>query len=267
MSNKRLTWIRGAGELGSATAVTLHKAGFHVLLSELAWPLAIRRPVTFTDAMYSGKTEVEGICSVHCSLDDYQAVREDGKIPIVTDSDSISTLVLPEIIIDARMLKREINSFILKAGITVGLGPGITAGRTCQAVIETKRGHSLGKIIWDGKALSNTGIPGEIAGESKRRVIFSPGNGKIEWFVNFGKLVIKDELIGKLDRDNIKASISGIIRGLIAPQTQIKSGMKICDIDPRGAEVNYIEISDKARCVARGVLEAILICETMQTVK
>ena len=259
MENEKLVWIRGAGELGSAIAVTLHRVGYLVLISELSHPLAIRRTVTFTDAIYFGTTEVEDVPADLISINDYQSALENRRIPIVVDDLEIRNLISPDIIVDARMLKKRIPSFINYAEISIGLGPEISAGITCNAVIETNRGHALGKIIWHGMAETNTGIPGAVGGESKRRIVIASKGGKIEWKVKFGEIVTKGDLLGKIDKTDVKAPLSGIVRGLIAPQTNITSGIKIGDIDPRGEEINYMELSDKARCVARGVLEAILV--------
>jgi len=267
MKNEKLVWVRGAGELGSAIALILHSVGYPVILSELSRPLAIRRTVTFTDAIFRRTTAVEGVSADFVSIDDYALVLENSRIPIVVDNIKIKNMISPDIIVDARMLKKQISTFINDAEISIGLGPEISAGISCNAVIETKRGHTLGKIIWQGMAEANTGIPGEIGGESKRRLVIAPRDGRVEWKVKFGDIVQSGDLLGKIYKMAVNAPLSGIVRGLIAPQTKITSGMKIGDIDPRGAKVNCMEISDKARCVARGVLEAILICQNSNLTK
>jgi xanthine dehydrogenase accessory factor len=257
--NERVVWIKGAGELGSAVAVSLWRIGLRVLLSEMENPLAIRRTVAFSDAIFGESVkEVEGIPSKLADLHDYKTVLDSGTIPIIIDQEGIIDAITPDIIIDARMLKINMKSMIHDARFTVGLGPGFSAGETCHAVIETNRGHSLGKIIWNGSAMPNTGLPGQLGGETVKRVIRAMISGSIEWNVDFGDKVIKGQSLGLINgQDNIISPISGIVRGLISPKIPVTKNLKIADIDPRGSVVNSNEISDKARCIARGVMESI----------
>ncbi len=251
-------WIRGAGELGSAIAHLLHRIGFSVFLSELESPLAIRRVVTFSDAMFDGFSEVEGISAKRCSISEMENVFSAGEIPILADFDSLKSVNF-KIYIDARMLKKVQKDAREFADFSIGLGPGFTANRNCDAVIETMRGHNLGKIIWDGSAQTNTKIPGNIGGKTHERIIKSPENGKVDWFVDFGEIVQNNQLLGKIGNTDILAKISGIVRGLISPKVSTSKNMKIGDIDPRGKSINFRTISEKSRCIARGILEAILI--------
>lgn len=253
-------WVRGAGELASATAHCLHSVGFRVVLSDLAVPLAIRRTVSFSEAMIRGTAELEGIQALQCAFSDVPNVLSQNKIALIEDDlESIGALH-PDIMVDARMLKRHERSLLPLAPITVGLGPGFHAGRDCHAVIETLRGHDLGRIIWKGPARANTGIPGEVGGESYRRVIRAPQSGSIEWVVDIGDVVSVGALMGRLaGKYEIRAPLQGLVRGLISPRVPASPGLKIADIDPRGSIVDHLSISDKARSVGRGVLEAILI--------
>ncbi|MBC8214460.1 MAG: EF2563 family selenium-dependent molybdenum hydroxylase system protein [Candidatus Marinimicrobia bacterium] len=252
-------WIRGAGELGSATAHLLHRIGFSVFLSELENPLAIRRPVTFSDAIFNGFSEVEGARAKFCSISKIEKVFSADEIPILIDNSDLMKNACFEIYIDARMLKTIQNDSRNIANISIGLGPGFTAKNNCDVVIETMRGHNLGKVIWDGSAQSNTGIPGNIGGKTKDRIIKSPANGTVDWLVDFGEIVQKYQALGKVGNTEILTKIHGIVRGLIYPKVAILDGMKIGDVDPRGTSVNFRAISEKSRCIARGVLEAILI--------
>ncbi len=253
---KQLIWIRGAGELGSAVAVSLYKSGFNLFLSEIQSPKAIRRTVSFCDAVFNGESIVEGVRAFYS--DNYTLLNDKKSIvPLFLDNPERILQLNPKIIIDARMLKSYKNDYRPWAEYFIGLGPGFTAGENCHAVIETKRGHSLGKIIWKGSPEVNTGIPGNIGGETSKRVVYAPISGKLSWFVRFGDYVDHDQIIGKIDSHQISASISGTIRGLIHPSIPMQKGLKIADIDPR-ENVNYHSISDKARSVGRAVLEAIL---------
>ena len=251
--------LRGAGELASAVAVTLHRVGFKVLMTELPVPLAIRRTVSFSDAMLNGRSEVEGIQSLKADLKNYIEIINDDKIPILEDSIELLSLIKPNFYIDARMLKTDLIDRRNNAYFTIGLGPGFKVGANCDSVIETKRGHSLGKVIWHGSAQKNTGIPGTIGGQSKNRVIHAESDGKINWCVNIGDEVQEYQVLGEIANLEIRSQISGIVRGLISPLVNVSSRMKIADIDPRGSEIDYKTISDKARNISRGVLEAMLI--------
>jgi xanthine dehydrogenase accessory factor len=259
-------WVRGAGELGSATALILHRVGFRVFLSELPQPLAIRRTVTFSDAMFDGTATItdgsaEGeTTAVRCDPAEIPTLLQQHKLPLAADSTSELLAHKSRVVVDARMLKQEVADFRSWAPLTIGLGPGFTAGKTCHAVIETARGHDLGRVIWDGPARPNTGIPGRLGGETVRRVIYAPATGRLEWRVDLGAVVAPDELLGVIDnRIEVRTPIGGLVRGLIHHDVPITKGLKLADIDPRGAAVDYRRLSDKARCVGRGVLEAILV--------
>lgn len=264
---KNTVVIRGAGELASAVAVVLHRVGFQVILTELLKPLAIRRTVCFSDAMLNGTAEVEGIQAVKyekpykgCEpLQGYIDILSNRKIPVLQDSIEIIQRIKPELLIDARMIKKSVNDRRSLAQFTVGLGPGFKVGVNCDAVIETIRGHNLGLVIWEGSASLNTGVPGKIGGESARRVIKSPTAGNIKWAVDFGDIVEQNQVIGKLGEIEIKSHIGGMVRGIISPHVTVTKRMKIADVDPRGKEVDFNSISDKARCIGRGVLEAAMI--------
>jgi xanthine dehydrogenase accessory factor len=257
--------IRGAGEMASAVGVILQRVGFSVILTELPIPHAIRRTVCFSDAMLCETAEVEGIKAVKADVANYLEFLRNGAIPVLTDSIEIIKNIKPEFLIDARMLKKSVNDRRLLAQFSVGLGPGFTVGENCDAVIETMRGHDLGRVIWHGSASPDTGVPGKIGGEGAMRVVYSPEVRninqsaqklqQIKWLVDFGDIVKQNQVLGKLGEIEIKSQISGIVRGLISPTVNVAKGMKIADVDPRGIEVDYTTISDKARCVSRGVLD------------
>jgi len=260
MFDNLLIWIRGAGEAGSAAAHVLKNTGFRVILSELAEPLAIRRTVTFSDAVYDKRSEVEGLTAELADEHTFENVLEMNDIPVLIDDAGVILSLKPDLVVDARMLKSKSESLKHYAAFTVGLGTGFTAAEDCHAVIETMRGHDLGKIIWEGRAMADTGVPAELGGESNRRVIYSAAAGKAVWKVDFGDMVKRGEIIGRIDDGTkILAQIDGMVRGLISPQTPFGRKIKIADIDPRGEEVDYLSISDKSRSIGRGVLEAVLL--------
>jgi xanthine dehydrogenase accessory factor len=254
-----LIWIRGAGELASACAYSLHRSGFRVVLSELPAPLAIRRSVCFSEAMLCGHADVEGVTAVKCELADVNDMLSGNQIALVGDNPQGITALHPDAIIDARMLKKDPGNLVQLAPFAIGLGPGFHAGKNCHAVIETLRGHQLGKIIWEGPPQADTGIPGELGGATSLRVIHANGDGFAAWHVEIGDVVREGDFLGTIsDSHELHAPLAGLVRGLISPAVPVTTGLKIADIDPRGRSVDHLAISDKARSVGRGALEAIL---------
>ncbi len=252
-------WVRGAGELGSAAAMTLRRVGIPVFLSELPRPLAIRRTVTFSDAILEGTATVEDIQGVRATVENAHHLISAGKIPVLADSPVIAQRLAPQVAVDARMFKGRADGTATRAPFIIGLGPGFTAGENCGAVVETMRGHNLGRVIWSGSAQPNTGIPGELGGETARRVIYAPTTGNLKWEVDFGALMEPGQRLGTINGYEIVTPLAGLVRGLISPRVPMTSGLKIADIDPRGDAVDYRTVSDKARAVSRAVLEAVLV--------
>jgi len=253
-------WVRGAGELGSAVALCLHRCGFRVLLSERHPPLAIRRTVTFSDAIIDGEATVESVTAKKFDYR-YGSVLKwpQDCIPLFPDDPEKLRNFNPLVLVDARMIKQYNQDFRQWATLVIGLGPGFVAGQNCHAVIETMRGHQLGRIIREGAAAVNTGIPGIIGGESARRVIHAAAAGTIRWMVAIGDLVHSGNPMGVIHGDlTIPAPLNGIVRGLINPLVKVKKGLKIADVDPRGQQVDYRRVSDKSNAIARAVLETVL---------
>ena len=262
---KDLIIVRGGGDLATGTAYKLKRCGFPVLILETANPAAIRRTVAFSEAVFQGHQTVEGI-TCHLAETPEQAVSllADGKLAILVDpaGASISRLQ-PLAVVDGILAKKNLGTNRDMAPITIGLGPGFTAGYDVDAVIETKRGHTLGMVLRSGSAAKNTGVPGLIDGCGRERVIYSPAAGILHSKKNITDRVFKDEVIAVIETDTgsipVKASLDGIIRGLLRDGYPVSSGFKIADIAPRIQEQqNCFTISDKARCIAGGVLEAIL---------
>lgn len=254
--------VRGGGDLATGTISKLHRCGYKVLILETATPSAIRRNVAFSEAMYDRETKVEGIiCKKINHLEEAEKVWEKDGIPILEDSKgTVIEKLRPFVVVDAILAKRNLGTSKKMAPVTIALGPGFTAGVDVDAVIETKRGHDLGRIYYQGSAAPNTGIPGIIAGYGKERVIHSPADGILCQIKGIGCCVKKGEEIAKVGTEPVLASLDGILRGMIREGYQVKKGMKIADIDPRmDQQKNCDTISDKARCIAGGVLEALLV--------
>ncbi len=255
-----LIWVRGAGELGSAVAHLLHRVGFRVYLSEISPPLAIRRIVTFSDAISMGETSVEGVTARKSeSLSLPPDTRWD-HIPLFEDDRDNLLAFRPTVMVDGRMLKQQIEDYREWADLMIGLGPGFFPQKNCHVAIETMRGHDLGRIISSGSPLADTGIPGSLGGQTLRRLIRASTDGLVAWEVEFGELVVQGQQLGVIDnREAVIAPTDGILRGMISHETPVVAGMKIGDVDPRGNTVRYEQISEKARAIAAGVFEAIVL--------
>ncbi|NOZ73939.1 MAG: EF2563 family selenium-dependent molybdenum hydroxylase system protein, partial [FCB group bacterium] len=228
-------WIRGAGELASAVAVTLKRCGFAVILSELNRPLAIRRTVTFSDALLEGTAAVEGLRARKVSRIDSGRWKAGEIIPVGVDQPDVFEKLNPDVYIDGRMLKKALPDGRHVAPLTVGLGPGFTVGENCHAAIETHRGHDLGRVLWNGAPLPDTAVPGNLGGATRKRVLYAPESGRVRWEVNFGDLVTSGDPLGVINETTVVcAAVDGQVRGLIHPLTPIVKGLKIADVDPRG---------------------------------
>ncbi len=253
--------VRGAGDLATGVALRLYRSGFRrLLLLETEHPLAVRRLVSFSEAINIGKVSIEGITARR--IDDVEMLGQwpsDTTIPIVVDPAGESIRKLrPDIVIDAIIAKRNLGTTIDDAELVIGLGPGFSAGRDVDCVIETQRGHHLGRVIWDGGAAPDTGIPGNIGGYSTERLLRAPNPGIFTTGCNIGDTVEEGQCMAKVDSSPVCANISGVIRGLLRSATPVDRGTKLGDIDPRGKVTFCTTASDKAMAVGGGVLEAIL---------
>lgn len=254
--------VRGGGDVATGTIQKLHRSGFKVLVLETEKPTAIRRNVAFSEAVYEGKTVVEGIKAVLANTpDEIETAFRDGFVPVAVDKEGkLIDIFKPCAVVDGILAKKNLGTNRSMAPLTIALGPGFCAGRDVDVVIETMRGHNLGRLIFEGYAMENTGMPGEISGYTSERVIYSPGDGIIKNINKIGDIVKQNETIALIEDMEVKAQISGLLRGIIRDGTLVRKGLKIADIDPRVNEIeNYNSISDKARCIGGGVLEAILM--------
>ncbi len=259
--------VRGGGDIASGTIQKLYRSGFKVVVLEVEKPTAIRRNVAFSDAIYNGETSVEGIKGI--KVDNLEGINEAHKndfIPILIDSEGkIIKEIKPLAVVDAILAKKNLGTNKDMAPITIALGPGFEAGVDVDVVIETMRGHNLGRLIFEGYAIPDTGVPGDIAGYSKERVIYSEADGVIKNVSKIGDIVKQGDVLAYVGESKVKSPISGLLRGLIKEGTCVYKGLKIGDVDPRLKEVeNYTTISDKARNIAGGVLEALLLMKNIK---
>ena len=254
----RLVVVRGGGDLGTGAVFRLHRAGFPIVVLELPEPLAIRRTVAVSTAVDTGAIEVEGMLARRAgSIDQATDLAATGTVAVLV-SPEIPARLGPYAVVDARLAKQALDTTRDQAPVVVGLGPGLTAGSDCHAVVETQRGHDLGRVLWSGSALPNTGVPGMVGGESARRVIRAARPGPVEWDVSIGVRVEADAVLGRVNGTPIHTEIAGVVRGLIADGRVVAAGTKIADVDPRADRSACFSISDKALAIGGGVVEAVL---------
>ena len=255
-----LVVVRGGGDLATGTIHRLRSAGFPILVLELEQPLAIRRTVSVASAVLEGRALVEDIDAMRIDdIEEAVALARSGAIPVMVSPTLPQLPWEPSVVVDARLAKRNIDTSINDAPFVVGLGPGFTAGVDCHAVIETMRGHYLGRVIWEGEPTPNTGEPGMIGGKSGERVVRAPTFGVLSWRVNIGDLVATGDVLGDINGVPIRSRIGGVVRGLLHPGYEVEWNWKLADIDPRCDPSACFEISDKALSIGGGVVEAILI--------
>ncbi len=255
-----LVLIKGAGDLASGVALSLYRCGFRLAMTEIARPLMVRRTVSFGEAVYEGFTQVEGMVAARVA-DPWQAVEviESGKIPVLVDPEAACLQALhPAILVDAIMAKRNIGTRISDAPLVVALGPGFSAGVDCHAVIETNRGHNLGRVIEQGSAEADTGVPGDIGGKSAERLLRAPVAGVVLALAAIGEWVAEGQVVARVGVQPVTARTAGVLRGMIRSGAQVPAGTKIGDVDPRAEVSHCYQVSDKSLAIAGGVLEAIL---------
>lgn len=261
---QKICLVRGAGDIATGTIQKLVRAGFKCVVTEVSNPSSIRRKVSLSEAVYEKKTVVEDIEAVLCeNLDEIgQYLERYNPVIIVDPKLKILNKMKFDVVVDAILAKKNTGLKKEMAEITIGLGPGFEAGVDCDIVIETMRGHDLARIIEQGFAKKNTSIPGIIDGFSNERVIYSDFDGQFTHIKSISDIVNKEEIIAKVGDNYIRATLDGVIRGMIRDNFEVKKGLKIIDIDPRYEEVeNCFTISDKARAIGGAVLEAIMMLE------
>jgi xanthine dehydrogenase accessory factor len=251
--------VRGGGDLASGAAARLRRCGIPVVLCELPRPLAIRRLVSFAEAVYAGEVQVEELIAFRTQEPKRALTAADpGRIPVVVDPEGACIReIQPMIVVDARMRKAPPGTTLALSPLVIGLGPGFNAGVDCHAVIETRRGHRLGRVLWHGSADADTGIPGEIGGEGARRVLRAPCRGTVAALARLGEPVQESQAVVRVNDEEVRAPFGGVLRGLLHDGLEVEAGDKIGDIDPRADRLACTTFSDKALAVGGGVLEAV----------
>ena len=258
---KLIVLIKGAGEMATGVAHRLFRSGFRICLTEISEPLAVRRAVSFCEAVFEKEKEVEGVKARLVSTEsEIRHAWTQGWLPLIIDPDAnIRKLIKPAVVVDAILAKENLGTRISDAPLVIGLGPGFRAGEDVHVVVETNRGHNLGRIIEKGEAEPNTGVPGNIDGYTRERVLRAPAAGIFRAKKKIGDAVQAGETVAEADGVPVKARISGVLRGILRDGIRVKEQMKAGDIDPRGTRENCFTISDKSRAIAGGILEAILL--------
>lgn len=252
--------MRGGGDLASGVAVRLFRAGFQVVITELQQPLAVRRLVSFAEAVYRREITVEEVtASLAEDPEHARQILSSGQIPVLIDPQAQSRFFFdPKVMVDARMTKRAPDLGMEAAAFVIGLGPGFIASENCHAAVETNRGHRLGRVIWRGALQPDTGLPESVAGQRAERVLRAPADGKLEARAEICDHLECGDLIAEVDGQAIRAPFHGVLRGLLHSGLAVRSGLKVGDLDPRDDPSYCTLVSDKSLAVGGGVLEAIL---------
>lgn len=251
--------VRGGGDIASGVSWRLHQCGFRVFITEIEQPMAVRRRVAFCEAVWDGHAVVQGVEAllIH-TADEILPVWDQGKIPVLVDPDNLARhKVKPDVLVDAILAKKNMGTFINNAPLVIALGPGFEAGIDAHFVVETKRGHDLGRVLTIGSPEPNTGEPGPVLGITRDRVLRSPADGLWQNRTDIGEFVSAGDIIGSVADVPVKTLIDGVVRGMIRPGITVSKGLKIGDIDPRGIREYCYTISEKALAIAGGVLEGI----------
>jgi xanthine dehydrogenase accessory factor len=251
--------IRGGGEMASGIAHRLRQCHMQVLITEIAEPTAVRRMVAFAEAVYRGCHTIEGVTAVRVgSVTEALAELHRGVIPLLIDPEAkIRHQVFPSVIVDATMAKTGGDTKLTDASLVIGIGPGFTVGHNAHTVVESNRGYFLGRVIWQGSAQPDTGMPAPVAGHTDARVLRAPRSGRFHALRAIGDRVRAGEIVGEVDGVPVPCGIAGVVRGMLQDGIHIGAGVKVGDVDPRW-ETEYCDtISDKARAIGGGVVEAI----------
>ena len=251
--------VKGGGDLASGVAWRLYQCGFRVFITEIDQPTAVRRKVAFCEAIYEGSTIVEGVEAllVH-TMHEVFPFMDQRKIPILVDPGcEARNMIRPDVLVDAILAKKNTGTSMDDASLVIALGPGFMVGRDAHFVVETNRGHNLGRLLTSGSAEANTGVPGPVQGITTDRVLRSPAEGPWQNNMDIGDLVKKGDAVGSVAGLPVSALIDGVIRGMIRPGISVSKGLKVGDIDPRGIRENCFTISEKALAIGGGVLEGI----------
>ncbi len=253
--------VRGGGDLATGVVWRLNRAGCAVVVTELAHPLAIRRAVSVSSAIAEGQITIDGLVARRVETwdetwDEAWSMAGAGEVAVIA-SERLPADHRADVVVDARMAKKALDTSPNDASLVIALGPGFEVGVHCHAIVETMRGHDLGRVIWEGRAIPDTGVPGVIGGQSHKRIVRAPANGQIKWEATIGQIVADGEVLGHIGTHEVVAHTAGVVRGLISPSTAVTEAMKVGDVDPRAEVDACFSISDKALSIGGGVVEVV----------
>ena len=262
-----LVLVKGGGDLATGVAHRLHRAGFPVVITEIENPTMVRRTVSFAECLYADGWKVEGVASARADgetqvekAENARAILDAGSVPVMVDPRAgVIDHLRPAVVVDAILAKRNLGTRIDDAEVVIGLGPGFTAGVDCHAVVETSRGHDLGRVILEGAAKPNTGVPGPIGGYTTERLLRAPQAGVFTSIAKIGDAVRAGEAVARVDGAEVASAIDGVLRGLLRDGIEVSAGFKVGDVDPRAEPAHCHTISDKSRAIGGGALEAIMM--------
>lgn len=256
-----LAVVKGAGDLATGCAYRLHRAGFRVVCTEISDPLVVRRTVAFAEAVRQGTATVEGVTArLAATPEEAEAITRQGDVAVLVDpAAAVVAAVRPAVLVDAIIAKRNLGTARDQAPAVIGVGPGFTAGEDVDAVVESNRGHDLGRVLWEGQAEPDTGVPGPIAGVTSARLLRAAADGAFRPVREIGDRVEEGEVVAWSGDAPVRAGTSGVLRGLLAPGMTVRAGLKVGDVDPRAEPRHCLTISDKARAIGGGVVEAALV--------
>ena len=251
--------IRGGGDLGTGAALRLQRCGWRVAILEMAQPTVIRRAVAFASAVFEGSIMVEGAIARRAeAVDNLESLWLRGEIPVVVDPHKAALPRLrPHAVVDAILAKRNTGTRIDDAPVVIGIGPGFTVGVNCRAVVESNRGHNLGRVYYEGRAELDTGTPGTLGEQDAKRVLRAPVDGVFVALKRIGDRVTQGEAIGRVGTSLVSSEIDGVLRGVLHDGLKIPAGLKVADVDPRGVVAHCFSVSDKSWAVGGGVVEAV----------
>ncbi len=255
-----LVLVKGGGDLGTGVAWRLYKSGFSVMVTELEQPLVVRRTVAFASAVFDGEIAVEGMTARKArDVVEARSLLADGTIPVLVDPNGVARAELkPSVFVDAVLAKRNTGTTMQDASLVIALGPGFTPNVDCHCVVETMRGHHLGRVLWDRPAAPNTGVPGEIGGKGAERVLRAPTDGVLIGVRRIGDRVKQGDVVARVDGKELHAPFEGVLRGLVHDGLTVRKGMKVGDVDPRAEREHCFTVSDKALAIGGGALQAVL---------
>jgi xanthine dehydrogenase accessory factor len=250
--------VKGAGDMATGVALRLHRAGLRLLMTEIPAPTVVRRSVAFAEAVFADETTVEDVRARRCADLAEAAALDPEIIPVLVDPDAtVVRQVRPTVLVDAIMAKRNLGTRLDDAPVTIAIGPGFGAGEDVHAVIETQRGHYLGRMILEGSAEPDTGVPGNIGGYTRERVLRAPADGRLVEPAPIGARVGPGDTVAWVDGQPVQAAIPGTLRGLLREGIPVSAGMKVGDVDPRAERAHCFTVSDKSLAVGGGALEAV----------